>query len=217
MALSGDHREGVGLPAGLPRRRYSSFLKFAPSEDLLPVELTAELDITNMPDLLEFEVPGLSISLPPNSVTESIVINVSAPVLAEQPETLLQAVQFDVQDKKNYKFERFVTIRIPYPEGNDSKRLAVSEYNADTNTWGPPLPGQMDITKKTVSADIEHFSIFGVFDLGPAPAPTTGGGHHPVTSMANELAWRKKQQQWVLDDDDEIIAVLSLALRMVTL
>ncbi len=109
--------------------------------------------------------------------------------------SVLAAFEFSARDSKGITISRFdkpVHVTIQYGSmplgGVQESELTLVYFNPATRTWDD-VSSRVDTSTKSISADLDHFSGYGV--TAKAPKPTPGGqvaGALTVTSAPNGKA-----------------------------
>ncbi|MEW6557720.1 MAG: hypothetical protein AB1349_10250 [Elusimicrobiota bacterium] len=118
-------------------------------------------------------ITKVEITIAANSLNEATVFSVKK---IENRTTLkcgLQTIS-SYEFKSDKKFDKPVKIKIPYTaedvNGLNENNLKIAYLNETTNDY-EPLESEVDTDAKTVSADVEHFSIYAIVYQQPQMTP----------------------------------------------
>jgi len=139
-----------------------------------------------------------SVDVPPEALEEETVITVAESTEEEAPELDREAAAGEEElachgkpihfGPEGQQFEKPVTVTIPFNPARvgefDLDKLKIAYWNKETKAW-EPLASTIDITKRTISAQVTHFSVYQV--LQPKYSVITVPG--PVAAAA-EFAFR---------------------------
>ena len=125
------------------------------------------IDQTTMPELSQYGLDNLSIDIPEGALKQQIRLQVRVPNTIPAEKAAIQAAEFVVENNESgFAFDKPVTIAIPYPDTvTDETGLTMRYWNETDQGWEPidlPQSIVMNKTTRVVSAQVNHFSIYGV-------------------------------------------------------
>ncbi len=129
------------------------------------------------------DISGAEVVVPVNFMdtpaTVSITEAESVPPRGDA-KTITKAIDFG---PSGVTFNKAVTIKIPYTAEDlaaagvtDASRLKIYFYNLKTLLWEKLAISQIDTINRTISAEVTHFSLYGLGDGGVEAAGVSGSG-----------------------------------------
>ena len=126
-----------------------------------------KIDVSTIPGLSALGLDSLFVDFPSGAISAPINLQISVPTSIPAEKSALQAVEFTVEGETGqFNFASPVTIGIPYPDTvTDESSLTIKLWNPVINEWDTlELSGTVSVNSvsKIVSAQVNHFSIYGV-------------------------------------------------------
>lgn len=153
------------------------------------------IDISSMPSLSELGLDSLFIEIPSGGLTDSINLQISVPKDIPADKTALQAVEFYINGQTGqYNFQKPVSIGVPYPDTvTNETDLTIGEWDNDNEYWCYiELRNSIiiDTASNVVSAQVNHFSIYGVlYENQVVPVELSSFIYSILSERTIELHW----------------------------
>lgn len=111
------------------------------------------------------ELDGVSLDVPPGSVSQALTLNVGPPddLPAAAPFGQTPVGNAFVLEPTGTQFGRPATLSLPIPGGHAKDNLHVGRWDPATASW-EKLGGEVD--GDFISVDIDHLSLYAIFDSG---------------------------------------------------
>jgi hypothetical protein len=114
---------------------------------------------------------GASVVFPPGAMTSDATVSITA-LAPSSPSSQGSAATWPSQpvgdlyriDAPAASFKAPVTLTLPVPASAPTAGLVLAYFNSATGTW-LPVPSTVDDSAHTVSAQVNHLSTWGIFDL----------------------------------------------------
>ncbi len=171
----------------------------------------------------------LSVNVPGNAIASITLLTATVPAAAAAAPTgsVLEGDAFDLTATDDVgtavtTFAAPLTITFSYSStisDADASRLQIEYYDTSTNSWTPlPGPDTLDTTQHTVSAQTDHFTLYGLFltpngqcvnpscTPPPAATPELGSGKLLTTGLLPlglALALRQLKRRRKMGDKDD--------------